>query len=351
MKKKSICGLLLTGILLLGGCGNAGATYRESPAMATDAATNGAYYGDMEESAMEDYGMGMGGAEAPMAPEVGESGETAAQNNRKLIRNVNLSVETKTFDELMNLLDQRVKGAGGYVENGYSYNGSNFQGGESVRNATLTIRIPADKLDGFLSELATVANIVTKNENVSDVTLTYVDLESHRKVLRAEETSLLEMMEKVETIEDMIALESRLSDVRYQLESMESQLRTYDNLVDYATLTISITEVKELTPVAEQTATERMGSGFVSSLKSLGRGLQNFGVGFVINLPYLVFWGVIILVIFLIVRGIIRSGEKKRRKKYEALTASASEEKKSESIVKKEETKPEDTAKSEEKKP
>ena len=329
MKKKNLVGVVLAGLLLMGGCGRHGnsASYSTKEAMtyeAPAAASNSYYaeesYYDMDMADMESYGMGDSEA---MAPEVSESSETAKQSSRKLIRTVNLEVETKTFDDLLVILNQRTKSLGGYIESSYSYNGSDYQGRKGVRNASLTIRIPADQLDAFLNEVSDVANVVSKNENVSDVTLTYVDMESHRNALRTEEESLIKMMEQAESVEDLITIESRLSDVRYQLESMESQLRTYDNLVDYATLTISVSEVEELTPVVEQTALERMGSGFVTSLKNIGRGLQDFGINLVIDLPYLILWGVILFVAFLIVRGIIRGIIKKARAKKAGVTKTA----------------------------
>ena len=157
--------------------------------------------------------------------------------------------------------------------------------------------------------------MISRNENVSDVTLTYVDMESHRNALRTEEESLLNMLAKAETVEDLITIESRLSDVRYQIESMESQLRTYDNLVDYATLTLSISEVEELTPVVEQSAWEKMGTGFMNRLHNIGRGLKDFGIKFVMNLPYILVWAVVIAAVFLAGRALIRKLIRKIRTK------------------------------------
>ena len=69
-------------------------------------------------------------------------------------------------------------------------------------------------------------------------------LQSHKKALLAEQESLLSMMEQAESIEDIIAINEQLTDVRYQIESMESQLRTYDNQVDYSTVNLYIDEVE-----------------------------------------------------------------------------------------------------------
>mgnify|MGYP002226154573 CR=1 FL=1 len=85
------------------------------------------------------------------------------------------------------------------------------------------------------------------------MTLTYVDLQSHRDALQTEQERLLQLLEQAESIEDIITIEQRLSDVRYQLESMESQLRSYDNQVDYSTVYLYIDEVEVYTPVEEET--------------------------------------------------------------------------------------------------
>jgi len=329
MKKRELKGLALsvfTAALLLTGCGSSGAATGGTKAMsngmmeaaapmeAPDYATDDVYYG--EESAQ------MESAERALdADEAGEQAESAQNTNRKLIRTVSLDVETQEYESLIARIKDRVKALNGYVEESNEYNGSTYYSGQS-RNAYMTLRIPADRLDDFLSEVAEESNITRQSENVTDVTLSYVDMESHRNVLRAEEERLTEMLADTETIEEMIYIESRLSEVRYQIESMESQLRTYDNKVDYATVTINVTEVEVLTPVEpeqEPTTWQRLSGGFMESLVNVGTGIRDFVVGVIIALPYLVVWGLIIFVIVLIIRKIIKSRNAKKQKKQEAL--------------------------------
>lgn len=240
--------------------------------------------------------------------------------NRKLIKNVNMEVETEEFDTLLAKVEQKVNSLGGYIENSHTYNGSSYYGSNN-RNASMTIRIPAEKLDDFLSEVAESSNVISRNDSVTDVTLQYVDMESHKKALLAEQDRLLELMEQVETIEDIITLESRLSDVRYQIESMESQLRTYDNQVSYSTIYLNIEEVTKLTPVKEQGTWEKISTGFTESLYGVGRGILNFIIRFIINLPYLFVWAVVILIIVLIIKA-FRKSMKKRKEKKRQLQAS-----------------------------
>ena len=219
---------------------------------------------------------------------------STAMTERKLIKTVEMDVETQSFDELLESIQKQVTELGGYIENMNTYNGSAYSGYRSNRDANLTIRIPKENLDGFLNTVSGISNVVRRNESVKDITLNYVDLESHKDALKTEQTRLLELLEKAETVEDIITIEQRLSDVRYQLESMESQLRTYDNQVDYSTVYLYINEVEILTPVEEETIGERISSGFMESLDNIGEGFVEFGIWFVIHIPYLVLGAIFI---------------------------------------------------------
>lgn len=254
------------------------------------------------EEAVEEYDSG---SNAEMLDE--------SASNRKLIRNVSMDVETEQFDELIGQIEEKTKALGGYIEDSYTYNGRSYRSNDT-KNANLTIRIPSVKLDEFLSAVSDQSNVTSKNENVTDVTLQYVDLESHKKALEAEQERLLEMIEQAETVEDMITIESRLSEVRYQLESQESQLRTFDNQIQYSTVYLNIAEVEKYTPVAERTFFEKISDGFTDNLAGVAEDLVNFVIWFISSLPYLVVWGIIIVIaVKLIGKGIRDKKERKER--------------------------------------
>lgn len=240
--------------------------------------------------------------------------------DRKLIKTVNLNVETEQFDVLVPAIEQRVTALGGYIEDMSSYNrGGNYSadyiGTKYLRYANMTIRIPKDNLDTFLTVVAEQSNIISRSESVMDVTLQYVDLESHKKALIAEQDRLLELIEQAENVEDIITIEGRLSEVRYQLESMESQLRTFDNKINYSTVYLSIDEVERYTPTETTTVWQRIGSGFMESLSGVGRGISNFVIWVIVHIPYIVAWAVIIVAAFLIVRAVCKAMARRRAKK------------------------------------
>ncbi|CDC50048.1 putative uncharacterized protein [Clostridium sp. CAG:58] len=137
------------------------------------------------------------------------------------------------------------------------------------RHASITARIPADQLDSFLQVVEDQANVTERSETATDVTLQYSDLESRKKTLTTEQERIWALLEKADTLEAVIALEERLSEIRYQLESMESQLKLYDNQVDYSTVSIHISEVAVYTPTGSQSVGTRIQDGFKRNLTSV----------------------------------------------------------------------------------
>lgn len=310
MKKRKSIALgsgLIVACCLLTACGSKGYTTEstaDTGAYENSYATDDLYEADVMEDSAEESGSGS------LSEEAGQ--QVAA--NRKLIKNVDMTVETEEFDVLTKKLIDKVEALGGYMEKAY-VSGKSIQASyDSTRSANYTARIPADRLDEFVTEVSNISNVLDKNESVDDVTLNYVDLESKKNTLKIEQERLTSLLEQADSIETIVALESRLTEIRYQLESMESQLRTYDNLVDYATVYLNVQEVERVTPVAPQSAIEKMTDGFVNSIYQIGRGMKNFVIGFVIVLPYLVLWGIIILIFILIIKGIIKRNQKKAEK-------------------------------------
>jgi len=324
---RKISALLLIGCMMLGmsGCGSSAMNKMESAdSMAVGSVPD---YNMEYDAVTEEKGGGYYSENASMKEEAdwddakGETGSTGEQTNvlseRKLIKTVDLNVETKSFDEMMSTLEKQVASMGGYIENMETYNGSTYSGYRSARNASLTIRIPKDKLDVFLDTVSDISNVVRRSENVDDVTLAYVDLESRRNALRTEQERLLELLAVAQNVEEIIMIEDRLSQVRYELESMESQLRTYDNKVDYSTVYLYVDEVKELTPVSEETVWQRISGGFGESLEDIGDGFVEGVIWFVVNIPYLVIWAVIITAAVLIAKLIRKKRRVKKQDKTE----------------------------------
>ena len=240
-----------------------------------------------------------------------ESGSATLPEGRKWIITIDMNVETDNLDTLMANLDQKINSLGGYVEDQNIHNGSNYAS-RRYRNANLTIRVPEKEVDQFTSDISGLANVVSQNLRREDITLQYVATSSRVTALETEQTRLLELLAKAETMEDLLEIEARLTDVRYELENYTSQLRLYDNQVDYATIYLYINEVQEYTPVEEPTFLERIKNTFSDSLEGLGDGIVNITVFLVGNSPYLLVFG---LLVFVGVRLIKHRGKMLLKKK------------------------------------
>lgn len=331
MKRKILAVCLALGIAAaMAGCG---ASTKDSAVSNTTAASQsgaadtavGEDYGYASEIVPMDAGDGQG-TEVGTAAEAGET-ESGMENvveggdsvqeissERKLIKTVNMSVETTEFDKFTAGVKSETEQIGGYVENSEMRSTANDY---SERWANFTLRIPSDKLDEFVSRIGEDANVTYTNESTEDVTLSYVDMESHLKALRTEQETLLSMLEKAESLEDILKIQSQLTEVRYQIESYESRLRTYDNLIDYSTVCLDVSEVTRETSAAGTTFGERVKTRFNDNVYRIGQGFRNFAIAFLGAIPILIVLAVAAAAAFLIFRK-VRKGRRNRREKKES---------------------------------
>lgn len=313
MKKKIvvISLALAMSLSMLAGCG--GSNYKTS-----DTAS---YYEAEESAAYEDY---YEVAETE-APNLGDDATTVDQNaaeskantSRKLIRTVNLSVETENFTVLNSKIKNKTQELGGYVES------SSLSGKEEYhsRNASYTLRIPAANADQFIADVEGQGNVTESSENVQDVTLTYVDINSRKESLQVEYDRLEQLLLDADSIEELIYIEERLAEVRYEIQSIESQLRTYDNKVDYTTIYLYLSEVQEYTEpeIVDPTYGERLAKSMSRALTSIWEGLQGFSIFILVSIPYLLVIGLpIALILFIINKCVKKSKAKSAAKKEEA---------------------------------
>lgn len=306
MKKGLLIGLTFSLLLSMTGCGSSSYDMATTESIAMDSVTTnnpGLYGGNYIENEIAKE------ASAVVEESFETEGKSMVEMSRKLIKTVHMNVETENFDELVQMLNQKVETLGGYIEQ-FSSSGS-----ENYRYSSITARIPKANLNAFLETVEGASNITYRQENVEDVTLSYVDLESHKKMLLKEQERLLELLDEAITIEDIITIESRLTDVQYQIESMESQLRTYDNQIDYSTVYLEVEEVVRYTPQEPKGTWEQIQIGFMENLYSVTEGIKNFFVGLIISIPMLVVFFVVIGILLLIVKLIIKWEKKYSEKK------------------------------------
>ena len=233
--------------------------------------------------------------------------------DRKIINEGSAQIETKDFDYSISTIDQIIAQSGGFTET-HNVQGSSINTA-NLRYATIVFRVPADKFNEIMSNMSAIGTVIQSNTNGTDITDQYVDSETRLKTLKVQEQTLLDIMAKAEKLEDVITLESRISDVQYQIESIENQLKNYDRLVQYSRISVNINEVVEVTEIkpVPRTLGDKIAEAFNNAIQAFTDGLENFALWLVANWILFAFF-LVLLVLFIIVRLIYKSRKKNRIK-------------------------------------
>lgn len=297
MKAKSVISVLLAVVMVVAvftGC----SAKSEAPMENGADRYTGGLYGELYDGVSD------------VMTEEGKPAETAMTANQKLVRTMTVEAETADMDALLAELDQKISSLGGYIENKSTRNGGSTST-RRYRYADMTIRIPADRLGEFIDHISGQTNVLSYNESADDITLRYVATQSRVTALETEQQRLLELLAKAENMADLLLIEERLTNVRTELEEVTSQMRIYDNMVDYGTVRLSVTEVQEFTPVQEETVWQRIGNGIAENWRNLCDGAEAVFVFLVVSLPYCIPIGAAVLITVFAVKLATRKTKKK----------------------------------------
>ena len=248
--------------------------------------------------------------------------------DRKIIRTVTMSCETKAYDDAITTVMTALNAYGGYVESSNT-TGTGFEDVKhSERRATYTLRVPAEKLDAFLEDLRKDEGIriLSQNATSSEITATYYDTVSRLETLQAEKASLTAMLEGFTDYSDitsMLKVQERLYNVIEEIEALQTKLNLYDGQVAMSTVHLTLREVIVYTEVVDPDPTfgQRVKDAFVESWTDFGRGWQNFFVWFIEAFPTLLVVVGIHAGIFFIIYGSVKRGQKKRAAREAAMAA------------------------------
>ena len=329
-KAKLIPLIVLTAALCVGGCGVASntasvsseGTYYVSENTKHTTGTNSAknYYdaAEAEETMADESYEGSYGTVDDSGSGMNESA-LRAQDGQKIVYTANLSIQSLEYDQSAASIRRKIREAGGFSEaeseydndyNWYRYNSSSG----NTRSLSITARIPSDKFEAFLNSLDGDGKIMSKSVNAQNISQVYANKETYKKALEKEQERLLAMMDKAETIEDMIAVESRLSEVERQLNSYKTDLSQMDKDVEFSTVYIDLQEVKRYTETVEKTTfREKLGFAFEDAISSFRDFCEGVVLFVVRNFPFLIIFAIIAALI-------IRWLAKRRAQKIALLT-------------------------------
>jgi hypothetical protein len=187
-------------------------------------------------------------AQSKPAPPPAAKGSPAIP--RKLLRTVDLQLEVKDSVDVAKRVEALVNGMGGYVSS------SNAQRQGELFVYSLTLRVPADRFAQVLNSLRSFAVRVNReHQQVEDVTDQYIDLDAHRRTLTATETELqgllAESRQKGRKADEIMEIYRQLTEIRTQIEQIQTQLSSYDKLAALSTINLELVPTEAARPVAD----------------------------------------------------------------------------------------------------
>ena len=312
-KMKKSLSLLLALLMVLSLCACGAGSKSDSYEYAVEAPAAAYMSADM---AAEEAGYG-GFSAAEGTNTAGEPGSDAPETDpSKIIYSASATVETTDFDGSIAKLLTLVEENKGWIE-ASSMNGANYRsiarGSSYNRSASYTLRIPSNKFELLMGSLPEIGNVPYSHTYTENVTSQYYDTQARLTAYQTQETRLLEMMEKAETVSDVIAIEEKLTELRYQIESLQSALKNWDRQVSYSTIDLEVMEVSEYTPEPKQSYGQELWQALTGAFADLGQFFKDLLVFLVSAIPTIL----VLTALFFIFRPLIRKLAARRREKKE----------------------------------
>ena len=227
------------------------------------------------------------------------SSGSSVPNNAKLIYTAWLELETTAFDTAVSGLEALVKDMGGYFEN------SRLNNYGTYRSGSYTVRVPAEKFEAFCGEVGQLCQLISVERSAEDISEAYYDTESRLVTQRTKLERLQELLAQAVNMEDIITLESAISETELNIEMLTGTLRKYDSLVGFSTVEISLQEVYELSEVEEPVIGfgAKLAEAFKRGSRNFVDSVQSFALGFARNwVGWLIFIAIVAAVLVPVLR-------------------------------------------------
>jgi len=234
----------------------------------------------------------------------------APEQARKIIKNGNVSLKATDVQTKMQEITALAQQSGGYVESSYVDNIvqpiiiDSTQDAKIARETTtmianMTIKVPAEKFESSFQTIIGMGKLINQSSNSNDITSQYRDIEARVTNLKVQEKNLQDIMTRATTVEDTLKVEVELNRVRTEIDIMTGNLKNWDQLVEYSTIYINMTEVKEaeLEKVDVPGVWQNAKDGFISTINTIRYGIERMFVFLISAIPYILVLGVALLLI------------------------------------------------------
>jgi len=241
------------------------------------------------------------GAAPDAAPPANETGvryedleweDIAGTGQRHVIQSARVELDTEYFDETVEALRQLPESVHGFIE-------SSMTTGGRWQRFTIVMRVPVASFDTVLAQVEALAYVRFSNQQAQDVTDQFYDMVGSYELRRLEEERILALIADATTVQELLALEQRLSNTRLSIETYLSQLNQMAGQVSYSTISVTLIDVSEVPVVNnDPTLVQRIGGAFGDSVDGTLNAVQNVVVFFAGAIIPLVLLGLAAFVVF-----------------------------------------------------
>lgn len=218
------------------------------------------------------------------------------KESSKIIKNGNVSMKVNDLQATIDQMSAMAEKLGGYVESSYVSDIENpveIQTEKAKETATkvgnITIKVPADKFESTLQSILGMGDVVNQSTNSNDITKQYMDMEARMNNLKAQEKNYQELLSKAQNVDEMLRVETELNRIRTEIEIIQGDLKRWDDQVEYSTIYINLTEVKEaeLESVDTSSVWQRARRGLINTINNIKNGIAWLFVFIISALPYI----------------------------------------------------------------
>ncbi len=251
-------------------------------------------------------------AVTPLMHKAAMTGGGAAPNGAAreavVLHTASVTIQTEQYDQDIARMEALLGDCGGWTEYQSMYGEALTVPDGTGRNASMTLRVPMDSLDAFLEAANTIGRVTGSEKTAQDITENYYDTKARLTMYEAQRDRLVALLEKAESLSDIIDIESRMNELQYTIESLQGTLNSWNSRAENAIVYISLSEVSRGETKVPSTLSEKLVATIESSIKSAWAFVQDMMVFLIMAAPYLA----VLAVIALVVLGIHKKRKNRR---------------------------------------
>lgn len=272
--------------------------------------TNNAAIEQSKNSIVNGTSAGLGyldsGMTAPsMVSDIPKDESYTKQDSTKVIKNSNITMQTDNYDNSLNNIKGLIQSTDSMIVKMQESQGSNYYSSylneSKLRTAEIIVKVEKNKFEAFNNEVKKHANVISYNEETQDISSSYSDVEAKIESYKLQERQLNGLLTKATVAKDLLEISNQIQKVIQEREYLQRQKNSYDNQIEYSTVSINLTEVKS-TVIKEKNIFVRMFDTLKMSVIQIKDICVSTIMVIVYFIPYVIALSIILLIIYVIIK-------------------------------------------------